>query len=64
MRFFREKRKLGINKMMIFVMIMLHYLPRFSKKKNETTDTVHAITGRAPGTFENFIQREKSRFDP
>lgn len=64
LRFFRAKRKLGMQKMMIFVMIMLHYLPRFSKKGNETTSTVQEITGRAPGTLANFIEREKDRFNP
>lgn len=64
MKFFREKRKLGIPKMMIFVMIMLHYLPRLSKKRSPLTDTVLNITGRAPGTLSPFMEREKFRFDP
>lgn len=64
MKFFRAKRKLGIQKMMIFVMIMLHYLPRFSKKKSELTDTVQEITGRAPGSLAEFMEREKLSFNP
>lgn len=64
MKFFREKRKLGLQKMMIFVMIMLHYLPRFSKKKSELTQTVQAITGKLPGTLRSFMERDKQRFTP
>lgn len=64
MKFFREKRKLGIPKMMIFVMIMLHYLPRFSKKRSPLTDTVQNITSRTPGILEAFLEREKLSFDP
>lgn len=62
MKFFRAKRKLGIQKTMIFVMIMLHYLPRFSKKENELTDTVKTIAGRTPGTLKAFIERDKNKF--
>ncbi len=64
MRFFRAKRKLGIPKMMIFVMIMLHYLPRYSKRGHELTGTVLEITGRQPLTLADFIEREKSKFNP
>ncbi len=64
MKFFRVKRKEGMQKMMIFVMIMLHYLPRLSKKKNELTDTVKLICGREPGTLEAFMEREKTKFEP
>lgn len=63
MKFFREKRKLGMDKMMIFVMIMLHFLPRLSRKNNELTATVETITGQKPGTLEAYIKREKSKFD-
>lgn len=63
-KFFREKRKLGMQKMMIFVMIMLHYLPRFSKKKAELFDTVKQITGHDPGSLEAFIRRERTSFLP
>jgi uncharacterized protein YbjT (DUF2867 family) len=64
MKFFRKKRQQGVAKMMIFVMIMLHYLPRLSKKKNELTSTVKDICGREPGTLEEYIQREQSKFVP
>jgi len=64
MTFFREKRKLGIPKMMVFVMIMLHLLPRLSKKTNALTETVKKITGRPPGTLKAFMEKEKLSFDP
>lgn len=56
-RFFRHKRKQGMPKMMIIVMIMLHYLPRFSKKENKLTNTVQEIAGKEPGSLESFIER-------
>ncbi len=59
-RFYRHKRKQGMSRTMILVLIMLHYLPRFSRKTNETTDTVKKLTGRTPGTLSAFIEREKS----
>jgi uncharacterized protein YbjT (DUF2867 family) len=61
--FFRKKRALGLQRMMIFVMIMLHYLPRFSKKENELTSTVQEITGTAPATLKSFMEREREKFN-
>lgn len=63
-RFFLKKRKQGVPAAMIFVMIMLHYLPRFSKKPGRLTDDVKNITGRTPGTLEAFIERELKKFEP
>jgi len=63
-KFFRAKRKLGIPKMMVVVMIMLHFLPRFSKKTLGMTDVVESITGRPPGTLKTFMEREKNSFRP
>jgi len=40
MQFFRAKRKMGVSKAMIFVMIMLHYLPRFGKNLPRLTHVV------------------------
>jgi len=62
MKFFNSKRKLGISKPMIFVMIMLHYLPRFGKNLTQLTNTVKEITGRQPGTIAEFVEREKRKF--
>ncbi|GAB1454385.1 SDR family oxidoreductase [Draconibacterium sp.] len=62
MKFFRSKRKLGISKPMIFVMIMLHYLPRLGKNLPRLTNTVKEITGKQPSRIEEFIEREKGKF--
>lgn len=62
LKFYRVKRRLGIPKMMIFVMIMLHYLPRFAKKENNLATTVRDITGREPGTLAAYFAREKENF--
>ncbi len=62
LRFYFAKRRQGIPHAMIFVMIMLHYLPRFGKNQPRLTDTVENITGQAPGTLAAFIDREKNKF--
>jgi len=53
-RFFITKRMAGTPTMLIFVMIMLHYLPRF-KKEPATAKWVEEITGLPPISFEQFI---------
>lgn len=60
-KFYRAKRKQGISKNMIFVMIMLHYLPRFSNNAARLTNAVEEITGKNPHRLKDFISREKSR---
>lgn len=62
LKFYMAKRKSGIKHAMIFVMIMLHYLPRFSKQENKITGTVREITGQEPGLLKDFLLREKNRF--
>jgi uncharacterized protein YbjT (DUF2867 family) len=61
-KFFYQKRKQGVKSAMIFVMIMLHYVPRFSKNKMRLVDTVKEITGKQPGKLIDFIKREKTLF--
>jgi uncharacterized protein YbjT (DUF2867 family) len=61
-KFFQSKRKLGVSRPMIFVMIMLHYLPRLGKNLPRLANTVQEITGKQPGTIQEFIEREKGRF--
>lgn len=56
--FFFTKRKQKIPTMLIFVMIMLHYLPRFQKEP-EITEWVEKITNKLPTTFEQFIKTNK-----
>ncbi len=54
LNFFLVKRKEGMPTMLIMVMMMLHYLPRFQKQP-VTSDCVKQITGHQPNTFGQFI---------
>lgn len=56
--FFLEKRKEKLPARLIFVMIMLHYFPRFQKEPR-TTEWVERIINRPPTTFEQFIKNNK-----
>ncbi len=58
LQFFLRKRKEGVPTMLIFVMIMLHYFPRFQKTP-ETTNCVKNITGKAARSFDEFISANK-----
>jgi uncharacterized protein YbjT (DUF2867 family) len=57
-RFFFAKRKENVPVMLILVMIMLHYLPRFQKEP-ETSDWVEKILGRAALPFTQFAEDNK-----
>lgn len=59
LHFFLTKRKEKIPVMLILVMIMLHYLPRFQQPP-ATTEWVEKITGWPPTTFEQFINDYKA----
>jgi uncharacterized protein YbjT (DUF2867 family) len=61
--FFLKKKKQGVATPMIFVMIILHYLPRFQKTKNKLSNTVKEITGDDPGLLKEFLDREKGFFE-
>ena len=56
--FFLTKRKEKTPTMLILVMIMLHYFPRFQNEP-ETTNWVQKIINRQPTTFEQFINDNK-----
>jgi len=56
--FFLTKRKEKMPTMLILVMIMLHYFPRFQNEP-KITDWVEKITNRLPITFEQFINDNK-----
>ncbi len=58
-QFFFAKRKEKVPTMLILVMIMLHYLPRFQKIP-KTTDCVKSITGQEPVSFKNFVINNKN----
>lgn len=61
-KFFIHKRRQRIKPAMIFVMIMLHYLPRFSENENKLVNTIISITGKEPGRLRDFIHREGINF--
>lgn len=61
--FFLKMKKQDIANPMIFVMIMLHYLPRFQKTTHKTTQIVKEITGKDPGLLKDFIIRNKNIFN-
>lgn len=56
--FFLTKRKEKMPVMLILVMIMLHYFPRFQKEP-DVSDWVEKITNVAPKSFEQFIHDHK-----
>jgi len=62
-RFFMKKRKEKMPTMLIFVMIMLHYLPRFQKEP-ATTDWVNKIINAEPKTFDEFVLENKNLLIP
>jgi uncharacterized protein YbjT (DUF2867 family) len=57
--FYVTKRKEKIPVMLILVMIMLHYFPRFQKEPG-LTNCIEEITGQQPITFETFIHDNKN----
>lgn len=63
LRFFFTKQKEGMDGGRIFVLIMLHYIARFSKEP-QITNTYYQITGKYPVSLKEFIEREKLSFLP
>ncbi|HEY6914516.1 MAG TPA: hypothetical protein VI413_07565, partial [Paludibacter sp.] len=59
--FYRIKRKEGMVKGMIMVMIMLHFLPRFQKEP-VISAYYEKLTGKKPTSLIEFIEREKLKF--
>ncbi len=58
--FFLTKRKEKTPVIMILVMIMLHYFPRFQQEP-EITDWVAKISKRQPTTFDQFVKDNKTQ---
>jgi len=54
LQFFFAKRRDKVPTMLILVMIMLHYLPRFQKTP-KTTQCVRDVTGHEPTSFDSFV---------
>lgn len=61
LHFFINKKKDGVAVMMILVMIMLHYFPRFQKEP-QLTQSVEEIIGRKPNSFAQYISENKMAF--
>jgi len=59
LKFYIIKRKEKMPSMLILVMMMLHYLPRFQKEP-VTTNWVEKITGLHPISFDQFIIDNKT----
>jgi len=62
-KFYCTKRKEKMPFMLIMVMIMLHFLPRFQKEPKITAE-VKNITGKEPKTFSEFIEDNKALLQP
>lgn len=58
--YYRTKRKEGMQKGMIIVMIMLHFLPRFQKEPS-ISDFFKQISGKEPTTLLQFVEQEKGK---
>lgn len=58
LNFYLTKRKEKMPSMLIIIMMMLHYLPRFQKEP-KTTDCIEELLKRQPKTFEQFITENK-----
>jgi uncharacterized protein YbjT (DUF2867 family) len=60
-RFYSIKKKEGLDKGFILVMLLLHFLPRFQKEPR-ISNTFKKLIGKYPTTLQEFIEREKSQF--
>ncbi len=60
-KFYNIKKKEGLNKGLIIVMIMLHFLPRFQKPP-KISSFYEKTTGKKTTSLSEFIQRESSQF--
>jgi uncharacterized protein YbjT (DUF2867 family) len=62
LEFFKIKKREGMVKGMIIIMILLHFLPRFQKEPR-ISDFYERLTGKKPTDLKTFIEREKKQFD-
>lgn len=60
-KFYQIKRKEGMNRGMIIVMIMLHFLPRFQKAP-QISHFYKELTGKEPTTLKEFLLLQAKRF--
>lgn len=62
LRFYRIKKREGMVKGMIIIMILLHFLPRFQKEP-KISGFYKRLTGKIPTDLKTFINREKKCFE-
>lgn len=62
LKFYRLKKKGGMKKGMIIVMLLLHFLPRFQKEPKISMFYEH-LTGKKPTSLKCFIERELTKFE-
>jgi uncharacterized protein YbjT (DUF2867 family) len=62
LKFYSIKNQEGIQKGMIMVMILLHFLPRFQKEP-PISSVYEQLTGKKPTSLKAFIEREKAKFE-
>ncbi len=60
-KFYFAKRREGMAQGLIFVMIVLHFLPRF-QERSRFSDFYAKLTGKVPTHLTAFIKREKAVF--
>jgi uncharacterized protein YbjT (DUF2867 family) len=63
MRFYWAKRREGIEPGLIWVMLLLHYLPRFQAEP-PISGHCREIMGKAPTRLRDFLLREREQFRP
>ncbi|MCF8363986.1 MAG: NmrA family NAD(P)-binding protein [Prolixibacteraceae bacterium] len=61
LKFYNIKKRDGMKKGMIMVMVMLHFLPRFQKQPT-ISKFYEQLTGKQPTSLKAFINREKATF--
>ena len=61
-KYYRIKKRDGLARGMILVMIMLHFLPRFQRVPGYS-DFYEKLTGKKPTTLKDFIKRENKKFN-
>lgn len=62
LKFYAMKKKEGMGKGLILVMILLHFLPRFQKEPR-ISNFYEQVTGKVPTDLMTFIKREKDKWE-
>jgi len=58
LKFYWTKKREGVPHGKILVMIMLHFLPRLSKRDPQKSNWIMKITGEEPASFADYVTRE------